>query len=419
MKTTKRDKKTKAYYVAREGSAAVRVFEINTKSGTVYSVDYRWGGRRFRKAYADPQKAKNEADAAVKKLMSGESEALKLTGQDRALYLQLLTILKPTGVELYTAVHHFAEAFKILDGDLVVEAAKDYAKRNLKNMPRKTVQEVLDEMLDAKRNAKLSRRYLQDLGYRCGAFAKAFRCPLISITPSDVRCYLEKQNIEPRTFKNQFASIRTLFQFAEARMYLPKDHGVLDGIEPPKDVGSAIEIYSPDEISSILANAEPEIISAIAIGAFAGLRSAEIERLDWSDIHLAERFIEVSAGKSKTASRRLAPISDNLAAWLTHYARPSGQVWSGEHFNFYNTQRDAAEKSGITWKSNALRHSFVSYRLAEIQDAAKVALEAGNSPAMVFRHYRQLVTQQQSKAWFSIMPEQPANIIPARVSATA
>jgi hypothetical protein len=38
-----------------------------------------------------------------------------------------------------------------------------------------------------------------------------------------------------------------------------------------------------------------------------------------------------------------------------------------------------------------LRRSFISYRLAAIQNTAQVALEAGNSPQMIFRHYRELV----------------------------
>ena len=61
--------------------------------------------------------------------------------------------------------------------------------------------------------------------------------------------------------------------------------------------------------------------------------------------------------------------------------------------------------SGFEWKHNALRHSFCSYRLADVKSAAQVSLEAGNSPQMVFRHYRELVTEKGAKAWFAITPE--------------
>lgn len=59
----------------------------------------------------------------------------------------------------------------------------------------------------------------------------------------------------------------------------------------------------------------------------------------------------------------------------------------------------------VPWGHNALRHSFCSYRLADVKSAAQVSLEAGTSPQMVFRHYRELVTEKAAKAWFAITPE--------------
>jgi len=59
---------------------------------------------------------------------------------------------------------------------------------------------------------------------------------------------------------------------------------------------------------------------------------------------------------------------------------------------------------GLPRKSNALRHSYISYRLAVINDTPKVALECGNSPTMIFKHYRELVEPEMAKAWFEITP---------------
>ena len=65
---------------------------------------------------------------------------------------------------------------------------------------------------------------------------------------------------------------------------------------------------------------------------------------------------------------------------------------------------------GFPWKHNALRHSFISYRVAAIQNVNQVALEAGNSPQMIFRHYRELVRPADAKAWFGIEPKVAANV---------
>ena len=58
-----------------------------------------------------------------------------------------------------------------------------------------------------------------------------------------------------------------------------------------------------------------------------------------------------------------------------------------------------------SWPNNVLRHSYISYRLATIQDANQVALEAGNSPAIIFKHYRELATEDEAENWFSIVPQ--------------
>jgi hypothetical protein len=58
----------------------------------------------------------------------------------------------------------------------------------------------------------------------------------------------------------------------------------------------------------------------------------------------------------------------------------------------------------LTWAKNGLRHSFISYRLAILYDTARVALEAGNSPEVIFESYRELVMPEAATAWFEIKP---------------
>jgi hypothetical protein len=106
------------------------------------------------------------------------------------------------------------------------------------------------------------------------------------------------------------------------------------------------------------------------------------------------------------------PISGNLARWLAMAPRNAERVWPHSKAYFFEVLRNTASDAKIRWKQNALRHSFISYRLAEIQDVNRVALEAGNSPQMIFRHYRELATPEQAKTWFSIAPELAPNVVP-------
>ncbi|HWN95482.1 MAG TPA: site-specific integrase, partial [Methylomirabilota bacterium] len=234
--------------------------------------------------------------------------------------------------------------------------------------------------------------------------------PIASVSGDDIRTFLDGLKLSPRSHNNFLGAITRLFEFAKGRKLLPADHDESSGIDPMKDKGGEIEIYTPAELARLLPRADDDILPAFAIAAFAGLRSAEIERLDWSEVHLDERFIEVKAGKAKTAARRVVPITDNLAEWLQPLAEKSGPVWELGHAYFYQRLRETAEATGseavkaVQWKHNALRHSFISYRVAHTQNVNQVALEAGNSPSMIFQHYRELVTKKQADVWFGIVP---------------
>lgn len=143
----------------------------------------------------------------------------------------------------------------------------------------------------------------------------------------------------------------------------------------------------------------------MAIGAFAGIRTAEVCRLDWSEVNLETGLIEIKKGKAKTLSRRLVPITENLALFLTGVEERNGPVWAQSEPFLFDLMRDAGNDSGVKWKHNALRHSFISYRVAKIKNVNEVAMEAGNSPDMIFKHYRELVTEKEADAWFGVTPD--------------
>ena len=42
--------------------------------------------------------------------------------------------------------------------------------------------------------------------------------------------------------------------------------------------------------------------------------------------------------------------------------------------------------------------------MAKIKNVNEVAMEAGNSPDMIFKHYRELVTEKEADAWFGVTP---------------
>ncbi len=95
-----------------------------------------------------------------------------------------------------------------------------------------------------------------------------------------------------------------------------------------RDRGGEIEIFTPNEMAELLAAASDEQLPFMAISAFAGVRHAEIQRLDWANVDQAASIIEIRADAAKTASRRVIPILPNLAAWLKPHWKEAGPVCS-------------------------------------------------------------------------------------------
>ena len=225
------------------------------------------------------------------------------------------------------------------------------------------------------------------------------------LTTADVQRWLDGLKLAPVTVNNFRRLLYTLFTFAESCGYSFKGSNPVANVKPLSASGGEIEIFTPDEITKLLEAASPDFLPFLAIGAFAGLRTSEIGRIAWPDVDLESGFITVGKTKSKTKARRLVPIQPNLAAWLATCANRTGLV-----VNFTGHELEAAraacvKASGVKWKDNGLRHSYASYRLAQIQNAGQVSLEMGNSPAMIFKHYRELVRPTAAAAWFAIEPQ--------------
>jgi len=168
-------------------------------------------------------------------------------------------------------------------------------------------------------------------------------------------------------------------------------------------VENTIGILTVEQIVHLLEKASTELVPYLAIGAFAGLRRAELERMDWKEIDLQSGLIEVTATKAKSVRRRFVRIQPNLAKWLQSHVQLSGNVTPKNYRELLDAAREAA---GIDeWPQNALRHSFASYHLARFNDAAALALELGHTNSnLVFQHYRQLVKPKQAERYWKLAP---------------
>src|SRR4030095_1583041 len=277
-----------------------------------------------------------------------------------------------------------------------------------------TVAQLTNEVIEAKRRDGRSRVYLRDLRYRLARFVQDFKDRTIAgITVDELDDWLRALPYSPQSRTNYRRIIGLLFGYAEGRGII--DRNPITHTAKPKLIDKAPEIFKVDELRALLEAATRtahDVVPMLAIGAFAGLREAEIQRLDWHEIDLARGHIEIKAAKAKSARRRIVPIQPNLAAWLRPYAGLTGRVVPPGARRKLDRVREEAGRA--RWPQNGLRHSFASYRLAAIHDGPRVAAELGHtSPQMLYSTYRELVLPEEADRYWKIDPVKEAGKVVA------
>jgi integrase/recombinase XerD len=249
------------------------------------------------------------------------------------------------------------------------------------------------------------------IGYQSFLRLLAERLPpktdLHEITDKEVRKHLAKYE-KPASRNATIRHLRAFFRWTIKRGWREDDPTEL--IDKTREIDEAVSILSVHHARKLLEACVQDsecraLLAATAIGLFAGLRTSELTALDWQDVYLtgSQKFIEVSARKAKTRQRRIVSVSENLASWLKLEARGSGPVvpnrYRGRHERLQTLTQLAP------WPRNLLRHSFGSYHLAFHKNEALTAAEMGNSPAVIFQHYRALVTPEAAEKFWKLTPE--------------
>ncbi len=352
-------------------------------------------GKRFRRIFETKEDASTWlADHREKTLVEGRA-GLSFSAAQRADARHAIEQLAPfPGVSLTDAAR----------------IAVDYLKRTERTVP---VAELVELFIAGKVADGRSPVHLADLRFRLGAFRDAFGDkPAAAVGTQDLDDWLHGLPVGPQSRLNYRRALHALFNFAMARQFARENPA--KGTGRPKVFSREPGVLTPAQFERLLNAADERLRPALAIGGFAGLRPAEIRRLTWEAVNLEERHVSVSAMTSKTASRRLVPICDNLLAWLLTAPKRVGPVCSVS----FAIERDltvaAREAAGIKkWPADALRHSWVTYRFALTGDAARTAAEAGHDQAVLHRHYRALATKTQAEAYFAIRPPKDSGKIVA------
>ena len=372
------------------GSTTIKIYRhkgrrYKGKHYELFTVAYRLNGKQLRKNFSRYKDASDFASDTATALEKGRAQVLSLSAADWQSYLTAKNLLRPFGIPLHDAIEEYV------------------AIRKRKKIVEQRVGDVVDELLKVKENAGLSDRYIKTLRTYLLRFANSFQTNIGSIGTGAIVRWLDSVKVGPRSRNNIRQAIVTLFNFARRRGYLPKGETTeAADVETVRDHDGEIAILTPDQLKKLLGKSKPLYQLYFALAAFTGIRSAELLRLEWSEINFEEGHIEVKARKAKTATRRLVPIQPNLAKWLEPYRGGKGKLFKSRRV--VDSAIKFAKRLGIPWKANCLKHSYATYRLSIVPDAGRIALEMGNSPAKLFTSYRELDRHNHAPEWFAIEP---------------
>ncbi len=202
---------------------------------------------------------------------------------------------------------------------------------------------------------------------------------------------------------------RTLYSFFKyCKMQDWLDVNPVEKVESWRIRGKTPEIFTPEEVQKILNSTPPqsEIRAYAAIAAFTGIRNAEMKRLTWDKIKLDDREIILDSEITKTASRRVVKIPENLAKWLEPYVWELGtkkKVLSKSQNLQIKKIHNALGKGN--WVKNGFRHSAATYYLALTKNAYLTAEQMGHAVDVLKQHYNGLAREKDAIRYFNIMPE--------------
>jgi integrase len=404
--------------VFRKGSFVGHLYQF-TKivSGTRYdyfrSSYYGPDGKLVRKDHGDKAQAEQTLADAAQAFSHSRPDALSFSPEERRDAEAAMALLAPHNLTLYSAASRLTEVLAMLPRGLtLIEAVRQAVARYPGTD--KTVAEVVAEVVKDREANGRSDKYIKDMAGRLGQFAIAFATLISSVNAAEVRSYIQnlrnpdRSPLAPRSRENHRRLIVTLFEFAAQQGYVSRESAAdIANIQGPRVVAGVTGIFTPHEIRQILTALSGVDRIICALGAFCGLRTAELSRLRWENIRLDQRVLVIDAGQTKTASRRVIPLPENSFAWIMPMipTQATGRVSRHDHPDYQSKHlAETAQALGIPWVRNGLRHSWCTYRLAVTKNAALTAHEAGNSPQILHRHYNELVTEAEAKAWFNVMP---------------
>lgn len=385
----------------------IKIRELPLSDGTVShlcDIPAKIAGKREQKRFKTKEEAIAYAEQAAIRRENKGLEGFSLNSAHQQDALDALALLKGRDT-LVRAAKFFVSHYHPEKGDITLQKlqAQFMANQRLKERRPATLRE----------NESRIETLVQNFGKR--TLVK-------DVTTEKLREHLNNPKWSGPTKKSNYANIRSFLNYAVEEKYL-QINPIIDIKPPAKPRYNKSGILSIEQTRTLLRtilDAEGGTFKFIGpyvtLGLFCGIRTNELDQLNWEDIRLDKEYVAISETIAKKHRARNVDIMPNAIQWLQAFGKEKcGPIRKPNH---RKTFESAQKTAGITsWPKNAMRHSFASYLYEVTGEIIKVITQLGQrSEDVMFTHYRTLTDKGAGEEYFSLTPPKPAeNIVPMAV----
>ena len=354
---TRKKKRRSSIVEFGNGPARVRIYTMNRKDGySEFTLAWKEAGRRKTRSFACMEEARMIAQQTTVRLTNGSQVTDEATRRDIDLLRHCERVAMDHGMGLAAAIDEWASARKVAGKIPLSDAVRFYAANRADLLAVRTNVQAAAEFIESLKRKGVSAIYVRNATSSLKRFTDSVSGNIGEVTVADINRFLYGlKRLGPVSKNGIRRNLVTMFGFAKKQGYLHPDRKTAaEQSESFKEPEKQIEIFTPSEMRSLLLSAHARILPLIAIGGFAGIRSAEVERLVWEDIKWDRGHIEIAGHKAKTAARRLVPLPDNLKAWLAPWRDETGPILTISDSS--GALGDTAAKAQIPggWRQNAV-----------------------------------------------------------------
>jgi integrase len=396
---------------------------INLNCGQAYDGSYLvtipakvTGTTRKRQQFKDKDKAEEWANNEYSGIRKQGEDYFKATADERRQFVEVLPVLRDKGLNLREVVDFAVPRLRPKGGE-------------------KSVETLVLEMIASKearhQKGKLREHSVKDFRIRAKRFSAFFGDRLLrDLTASEIIAWLRSLDLAARSTKNFLAVVSEVLRHAkQSKIILENPIDDLTDIDRKELCGGSDDATEPSillvkEAQRLIVAAEEHrdlgLLPVITLGLFCGLRTEEIKRLDWKDVHLDEDepFVSISPEIAKKRRIRNVDIPANAVEWLSLCRKERGAVIANPYMAYlYRRLHKLLAYAGIgekdedgnfqtRWDNNSMRHSYGSYLYSMTGDPLETARQLGHkaSDQVLFDHYRALAKKSDGEKFFAIKP---------------